>query len=36
MQYMLGGNLLTAPVFREGGGVEYYLPEGKRTRWQTW
>ena len=36
MQYMLGGNLLTAPVFREDGGVEYYLPEGKWTRWQTW
>ena len=35
MQYMLGDNLLVAPVFREDGKVEYYLPEGKWTRWQT-
>ena len=27
-QYMLGGNLLVAPVFKESGNVEYYLPEG--------
>lgn len=28
MQYMLGDKLLVAPVFREDGRVEYYLPEG--------
>jgi len=27
-QYMLGSNLLVAPVFREDGEVTYYLPEG--------
>ncbi|MFE8910468.1 alpha-xylosidase [Streptomyces globisporus] len=27
-QYMLGGDLLVAPVFSESGTVEYYLPEG--------
>jgi alpha-D-xyloside xylohydrolase len=27
-QYMLGGNLLVAPVFSETGDVDYYLPEG--------
>lgn len=27
-QYMLGGDLLVAPVFSENGTVEYYLPEG--------
>ena len=27
-QYMLGGNLLVAPVFRKDGEVEYYLPDG--------
>ncbi|MFE5666280.1 alpha-xylosidase [Streptomyces niveus] len=27
-QYMLGGDLLVAPVFSEDGTVEYYLPEG--------
>ena len=27
-QYMLGGSLLVAPVFREDGVVDYYLPEG--------
>ena len=31
MQYMLGANLLIAPVFSEDGVVEYYLPEGKWT-----
>ena len=35
MQYMLGGNLLVAPVFSRDGSVEYYLPEGRWTRWQT-
>ncbi|MCL2129762.1 MAG: alpha-xylosidase [Treponema sp.] len=30
-QYMLGGNLLAAPVFNENGEVEYYLPGGKWT-----
>lgn len=29
MQYMMGDTLLVAPVFREDGEVEYYLPEGK-------
>lgn len=29
LQYMLGDALLAAPVFRESGEVEYYLPEGK-------
>jgi alpha-D-xyloside xylohydrolase len=28
-QYMLGGNLLVAPVFSEDGEVTYYLPEGE-------
>lgn len=31
MQYMLGSSLLVAPVFREDGVGEYYLPEGKWT-----
>ncbi|MFD4697899.1 alpha-xylosidase [Streptomyces niveus] len=30
-QYMLGGDLLVAPVFSEDGTVEYYLPEGSWT-----
>ncbi len=30
-QYMLGENLLVAPVFREDGRVDYYLPAGKWT-----
>ncbi len=28
-QYMLGDSLLVAPVMKESGEVEYYLPEGK-------
>ena len=28
-QYMLGDSLLVAPVFKESGDVEYYLPDGK-------
>jgi len=28
-QYMLGENLLVAPVFSETGAVDYYLPEGR-------
>lgn len=28
-QYMLGESLLVAPVFKESGDVEYYLPDGK-------
>ena len=28
LQYMLGDTLLVAPIFREDGEVEYYLPEG--------
>lgn len=31
MQYMLGESLLVAPVFREDGMAEYYLPEGTWT-----
>lgn len=27
-QYMLGNSLLVAPIFKETGEVEYYLPEG--------
>lgn len=30
-QYMLGDSLLVAPVFREDGAVDYYLPTGKWT-----
>lgn len=29
LQYMMGDSLLVAPVFKENGEVEYYLPEGK-------
>lgn len=28
-QYMLGDSLLVAPIFKESGEAEYYLPEGK-------
>jgi len=31
-QYMLGPDLLVAPVFSEDGKVSYYLPEGEWTR----
>lgn len=34
-QYMLGGSLLAAPVFREDGVVEYYLPDGRWTNYLT-
>lgn len=30
-EYMLGESLLVAPIFKEDGSVEYYLPEGKWT-----
>lgn len=30
-QYMLGDNLLIAPIFNESGDVTYYLPQGKWT-----
>lgn len=30
-EYMLGENLLVAPIFTENGNVRYYLPEGKWT-----
>ena len=30
-QYMLGADLLVAPVFSEDGTVEYYVPEGTWT-----
>ncbi|KAK4565740.1 hypothetical protein LTR86_003589 [Recurvomyces mirabilis] len=31
-QFMLGSSLLVAPVFDESGDVEFYLPQGKWTR----
>ena len=34
-QYMLGGDLLVAPVFSESGDVDYYLPEGTWTNFLT-
>jgi len=34
-QYMLGRDLLVAPVFSEGGEVEFYLPPGTWTNWFT-
>ncbi len=30
-QYMLGGSLLVAPVFRKDGAADYYLPAGRWT-----
>ncbi len=30
-QYMLGENILVAPVFKKSGDVDYYLPKGKWT-----
>lgn len=34
-QYMLGPDLLVAPVFSEDGTVEVYLPHGRWTNWFT-
>ncbi|MDX6152302.1 alpha-xylosidase [Marinococcus sp. PL1-022] len=34
-QYMLGSDLLVAPVFNEEGNVDYYLPGGKWTNYFT-
>ncbi|MDI9832714.1 MULTISPECIES: alpha-xylosidase [unclassified Streptomyces] len=34
-QYMLGGDLLVAPVFSEDGAVSYYVPEGTWTHFTT-
>ena len=34
-QYMLGGDLLVAPVFRSDGVVDYYLPAGRWTHFLT-
>ena len=34
-QYMLGDNLLVAPVFKPNGEVNYYLPAGKWTNYLT-
>ncbi len=34
-QYMLGDSLLVAPVFREDGLVDYYLPQGRWTNFLT-
>lgn len=30
-QYMLGDNVMVAPVFTEAGDVQFYLPEGRWT-----
>ena len=35
MQYMLGDSLLVAPVFREDGTADFYLPEGVWTEYLT-
>jgi alpha-D-xyloside xylohydrolase len=32
-QFMIGSNLLVAPVFTEDGDVQFYLPAGKWTSW---
>lgn len=34
-QYMLGHDLLVAPVFTADGSVEFYLPRGRWTSWWT-
>jgi alpha-D-xyloside xylohydrolase len=34
-QYLLGADLLVAPVFSASGDVEYWLPEGSWTNWFT-
>ena len=34
-QYMLGERLLVAPIFREDGDVQYYVPEGRWTNFIT-
>jgi alpha-D-xyloside xylohydrolase len=34
-QYLLGGDLLVAPVLSAGGDVEYYVPAGRWTRFGT-
>ncbi|MCR5415925.1 MAG: alpha-xylosidase [Pseudobutyrivibrio sp.] len=34
-QYMLGDSMLVAPIFREDGVAEYYLPQGKWTNYIT-
>lgn len=34
-QYMLGSDLLVAPVMSADGRVEFYLPEGRWTNWWT-
>ncbi|WP_157425657.1 alpha-xylosidase [Agromyces salentinus] len=34
-QYLLGPDLLVAPVFSDAGDVEYYLPAGRWTNWFT-
>jgi alpha-D-xyloside xylohydrolase len=34
-QYMLGPDLLVAPVFREDGVVDYYVPDGEWTHYLT-
>lgn len=35
LQYMLGDSMLVAPVFNEGGRVQYYLPGGSWTNFLT-
>lgn len=34
-QYMLGNNILVAPIFNEEGNAEYYVPAGKWTNFLT-
>ncbi|WP_054742327.1 alpha-xylosidase [Cellulosilyticum ruminicola] len=34
-QYMLGDNMLVAPIFNEEGIAQYYVPEGKWTKFLT-
>src|SRR5699024_8698216 len=35
LQYMLGDNLLVAPIFNDKGTVDYYVPEGTWTNYLT-
>src|SRR5699024_3392929 len=35
LQYMLGDNLLVAPIFNDKGIVDYYVPEGTWTNYLT-
>lgn len=35
-QYMLGPNLLVAPIFNESGRVSFYVPECAEGKWTSW